>query len=81
MNTVYLPYTKPINGIQLSQELNGVSISLVNNQLRFVGDINQVTAQQALDAHIPIPPKEPTVTEKLASVGLSIDDLKDALGL
>jgi hypothetical protein len=67
--------------MQLSQELNGVSISLVDNQLRFVGDINQVTAQQALDAHIPIPPEEPTVTEKLASVGLSIDDLKDALGL
>ena len=81
MNTVYLPYTKPINGIQLSQELNGVSISLVDNQLRFVGDINEETAQQALDAHIPILPKEPTVAEKLASVGLSIDDLKDALGL
>jgi len=28
-----------------------------------------------------LPPVEPTVTEKLASVGLSIDDLKAALGL
>ena len=81
MNTIYLPYTKPINGMQLAQELNGVSISLVDNQLRFVGDIDEKTAQQALDAHIPTPPKEPTVIEKLASVGLSIDDLKDALGL
>jgi len=54
---------------------------VLDNQLRFVGDIDEKTAQQALDAHIPIPPKEPTVTEKLASVGLSIDDLKDALGL
>lgn len=67
--------------MQLSQELNGVSISLVDNQLRFVGDIDEETAKQALDAHIPIFPKEPTVEEKLASVGLSIDDLKDALGL
>jgi hypothetical protein len=81
MNTIYLPYTKPINGMQLAQELNGVSISLVDNQLRFVGDIDEKTAQQALDAHIPTPPKEPTVIEKLASVGLSINDLKGALGL
>lgn len=29
----------------------------------------------------PIPKVEPTVTDKLASVGLSLDDLKTALGL
>ncbi len=29
----------------------------------------------------PLPEPEPTVEEKLASVGLSIDDLKAALGL
>jgi hypothetical protein len=29
----------------------------------------------------PLPEPEPTVEEKLASVGLSIDDLKSALGL
>ena len=29
----------------------------------------------------PLPELEPTVTEKLASVGLSVDDLKAALGL
>ena len=29
----------------------------------------------------PLPEAEPTVQEKLASVGLSIDDLKAALGL
>jgi hypothetical protein len=29
----------------------------------------------------PLPEPEPTVEEKLASVGLSIDDLKTALGL
>jgi hypothetical protein len=81
MNTIYLSYSKEINTKQLSDELNGVSVSVLDNQLRFVGDIDEKTAQQALDAHTPIPPKEPTVTEKLASVGLSIDDLKYALGL
>lgn len=29
----------------------------------------------------PLPEKEPTVEEKLASVGLNLDDLKTALGL
>lgn len=29
----------------------------------------------------PLPEKEPTVEEKLASVGLNLDDLKAALGL
>ena len=29
----------------------------------------------------PIPEQEPTVEEKLASVGLNLDDLKTALGL
>jgi hypothetical protein len=81
MNTIYLSYSKEINTKQLSDELNGVSVSVLDNQLRFVGNIDEKTAQQALDAHIPIPPKELTVAEKLASVGLSIDDLKGALGL
>ena len=36
-------------------------------------------AQSALDAQIPVP--EPTITEKLASVGLTVADLKTALGL
>jgi hypothetical protein len=38
-------------------------------------------AQRLYDAHNPAEPTEPTVEEKLASVGLSIDDLKSALGL
>jgi hypothetical protein len=29
----------------------------------------------------PLPDKEPTIDEKLASVGLSVDDLKVALGI
>lgn len=45
------------------------------------GDITAEKAQELLDAHNPTPPAEPTVSEKLASVGLSIDDLKAALGL
>lgn len=45
------------------------------------GDITAEQAQALLDAHNPNPPAELTVAEKLASVGLSIDDLKAALGV
>ena len=41
----------------------------------------QKQANDAINAHNPTQPAEPTVAEKLASVGLSIDDLKAALGV
>ena len=43
------------------------------------GDITAAQAQAFLDAHNPPALTEKTVAEKLASVGLSIDDLKAAL--
>ena len=45
------------------------------------GDITAEQAQALIDAHNPPAPVEPTISEKLASVGLSVDDLKAALGL
>lgn len=45
------------------------------------GDIDAEQAQVLLDAHNPPAPTEPTIEEKLASVGLAVDDLKSALGL
>lgn len=45
------------------------------------GDCTNEQAKAALDAHNPPGLAEPTVAEKLASVGLSIDDLKAALGV
>jgi hypothetical protein len=77
----YLPYTKAINSEQLGEELGGVSVVLVGGKLRFVGDITEKQAKDALETHIPIPIPELTISEKLASVGLSVDDLKTALGL
>jgi hypothetical protein len=44
------------------------------------GDCTQAEAQAALDAHNPPAPIEPTVAEKLASVGLSLEELREALG-
>lgn len=45
------------------------------------GNITADQAQTLLDAHNPTMPAQPTIAEKLAIVGLSLDDLKDALGL
>ena len=42
---------------------------------------SQEQADAAIAAHNPPAPTEPTVEEKLASVGLSVADLKVALGL
>lgn len=78
---IYLPYDKLVNTEQLSEELNGVAVTLVDNKLRFVGDITEAQAEAALDVHTPQINPEPTIAEKLASVGLSVDDLKSALGL
>ena len=48
----------------------------------FVGGAkSQKDAQALVDAHNPPVPVEPTVADKLASVGLSVSDLKAALGL
>jgi hypothetical protein len=81
MSEIYLPYLKAINSEQLRDELNGVSVVFVDDQLRFVGDVTEEQAKKALENHIPIIEPEPTVADKLASVGLSVADLKAALGL
>jgi hypothetical protein len=44
--------------------------------LKWIGEGNE-----PLQADLPPAPPEPTIEEKLASVGLSIDDLKTALGI
>jgi len=85
MNT----FTKPtnLNGQELIDELANVGI-IVNEVIDFAnGTIgfetdNQVNASSVVAAHngTTIAP-EPTVEDKLATVGLSLTDLKSALGL
>ena len=87
-----IKFTKPVNlnGAELIQELqaNGVLITewpVVdgNNDLWLdIAKKDETKAQVVVDAHngTMVAP-EPTVAEKLASVGLNLDDLKAALGL
>lgn len=86
-------FDKPLNfdGVQFCKELEAVGVVINKDTSPFIDgdgnfwlDINPKDTQKAqdvLNAHIPKPRPEPTVAEKLASVGLSLDDLKTALGL
>jgi len=72
--------TKPVNSFIFYNE-TGYDLYQRDDNFYLSGE---ATEQELLDAyadHNPPAPTEPTVAEKLASVGLSIDDLKDALGL
>jgi len=87
-----IKFIKPsnLNGAELLQELNAEGVLVTTNPL-VDGDGNlwlditekdQDKAKTIVEAHNgTIVPSEPTIDEKLASVGLSINDLKAALGL
>jgi hypothetical protein len=90
-----IKFNKPINlnGIELRDELNaaGVEISYesgavaVDGNNNLVLDIEKADEAKALEivaSHngTTIAP-EPTIEDKLASVGLNLEDLKSALGL
>ena len=77
---------KAINLIQLDRELGlqGLSADFNNadNKIITTADLSQVTQSQleaAVEAHIALPEPEPTIADKLALVGLSLDELKAAI--
>ena len=78
---IELDLTKEINGEQLRQEIGADDVYVVADTIVILGNVEKAFAQSKLDAHTPKPTPQPTIAEKLASVGLSIDDLKEALGL
>ena len=71
---------KELNGLQLCEEKNPY---IDGNGVFWLDIASKDTqkAQDVLNAHIPQPKPEPTIADKLASVGLSVNDLKSALGL
>ena len=71
--------TKPINSLKFIED-TGLSIFVREGEWFISGDCSKEQALAALDVHDGST-SEPTIAEKLASVGLSIDDLKAALGL
>jgi len=82
-------FTKPknLNGAELMTELAQVDIVVnqifdnANGVIEFETD-NEILAKSIVDAHNgTITPLEPSVEQKLANVGLNLDDLRSALGL
>ena len=75
------PIPAELNGEQLKAELNCDEVYIRDQVLVIGGDVTEAQVKAAIAAHKPIYPSEPTVAQKLASVGLSVDDLKVALGI
>jgi hypothetical protein len=78
--------TKKINLAQLDAELKagGLNMDSIDGEHTITAIDEKITDAQlkaAIDAHVAKEDAQPSLTEKLASVGLSIDDLKAALGL
>lgn len=71
---------KYVDGFLFEKE-TGFSYFERNGEFFLSGDATEKELLDAFAAHNPTPPAEPTVAEKLASVGLSLDDLKAALGV
>jgi len=71
---------KPVNSQSFLDE-TGFNLYTRDDGFYVSGCETQAEADAAIAAHNPPAPTEPTVAEKLASVGLSVDDLKDALGI
>lgn len=82
-------FTKPknLNGEELMAELAAVGIIVTEIRDNGEGIISFVTDDETLAASVVAKhngnqiPREATVAEKLASVGLGVDELKAALGL
>ena len=84
---------KNLNGAELRQELNAAGVVISNNSLAVIIDdeknlcldiaeADEAKAKTIVAAHngTTVAP-EPSIADKLASVGLSVTDLKEALGL
>jgi hypothetical protein len=71
---------------QLDSELGNVGLNATELNGEFEihyadGRDDDKALLDAISAHIPTENSEPTIEEKLASVGLNLNDLKTALGL
>lgn len=71
---------KYVDSFLLHKE-NDIFLFEENGKYYLATNKTEQEALAALEAHNPPALTEPTVQEKLASVGLSVDDLKTALGI
>lgn len=65
----------------LFEQETGYAFIQRDEEFFLIGDASEKELIDAFAAHNPSAPIDQTIDEKLASVGLSINDLKSALGL
>lgn len=70
-----------LNGEQLKAELGCDEVYIREDKLIIGGSLTREEAEAGLAVHIPIPPKEITIVERLEIAGITIPELKKALGL
>jgi len=70
-----------LDGTQLKAELNCSDVYIHEDKLYIFGELTKAEATNGLKNHKENPKIELTIEQKLASVGLSIEELKAALGL
>jgi hypothetical protein len=71
---------KNTNSFLFEEQNPNCSLYIEEGKLWISGDITEQEATSMLAAHNPPAPTEPTVADKLASVGLSLEELRTALG-
>ena len=81
MNILEFALPDNLNGEQLKDELGAEQVNVREQTLVVVGNLDRAFIENGIKNHIPKLPKPLTVADKLASVGLNLDDLKAALGL
>jgi hypothetical protein len=80
--------SKQINLVQLDKELGskGLVADFSDKKNQIIkpsdqSDVSEAQLETAIAAHIALAEPQPSVIEKLAAAGLTVDELKVALGL
>ena len=83
----YFDKPENLNGLELIAELKAVGLEVEqindngNGKIYFETNDRKLAAEVVKAHNGNINPIEPTVADKLASVGLNLEDLKTALGI
>jgi len=80
---IEIDLNKEINGAQFANELGIDQWDLLATEKTLIikANILKDEAEKALEKHVPKPPKELTIEQKLVAAGISLNELKIALGL
>jgi hypothetical protein len=81
MNFYEFDIPEKINGLQLKQELNCDDVYIRENKLIICGILSRKQAEDGLKVHIPKDEPKLSIEEKLKKAGLTVEELRTALGI